>query len=780
MRPSVILLVHHSHTDLGYTERQGRVERLHAGFIRRAAAICRRRQGFRWQCEGHWGLERFWDVAEAAEQAEFVDLVREGRIGLSGSYLNFSELVGDRLFRVLALRAAGFASERGLPLDAAMTADVNGHGPGMAAAWLDAGVENLFACVHTHHGRYPLERPPEAFWWEQPDGRRLLTLSGEHYHFGNELGLAPAACSSYLTKDECDAEMIFHRPREVAALRIPRWIEALDAQGWPFECVPVMVSGLRTDNGPPSEAVIDQVEWWNAAHGDTVRIEMATLSQVFARLREGPVDALPVHSGDWPDWWSDGPAGDPDAVRLFRDAQRTADLLADLHAADPAGDPPVPGDLDDTLARFAEHTFGHDQSVSQPWRLEAVSIAQRKRADAALAADRAHALLDAAAERRGAADPRPGLPARWRVENPHRVRLRDAARLSIGHHEYRELGLDAGVRALRESDGATLPLEVAPVPRGAEYRVPVDLAPGEGFVLRLVPDPDGVRLLDGPAPERAVRLDTDHVALAWRPGRGITEWRTADGRDLLRPDRDHPPLTLLREVTPVPSRDDVCAVRGAMGLDRKGAGFRRDAANLLHARTAADGAVLAGAVLAYELAGTRLCEIELTSHRHAPRIDAELRLHKESRWEPENLLLTLPFGVGDLWIDKAGSRLRPRRDQIPGTLTDFYALQAGFARTGEGFGTAVATPDSHLLQLGDLEPGERLLAGDPRLAEDPAHARAWLMTNYWETNFAAELGGFHGFRFCFAWGDDLADPDAALDACTALTLEPWCLRLEDG
>ena len=23
----------------------------------------------------------------------------------------------------------------------------------------------------------------------------------------------------------------------------------------------------------------------------------------------------------------------------------------------------------------------------------------------------------------------------------------------------------------------------------------------------------------------------------------------------------------------------------------------------------------------------------------------------------------------------------------------------------------------------------------------------WLMTNYWETNFAAGLGGFHSFRF---------------------------------
>jgi hypothetical protein len=53
------------------------------------------------------------------------------------------------------------------------------------------------------------------------------------------------------------------------------------------------------------------------------------------------------------------------------------------------------------------------------------------------------------------------------------------------------------------------------------------------------------------------------------------------------------------------------------------------------------------------------------------------------------------------------------------------------------------------------------------------------MTNYWETNFAAELGGFYEFRYSVAWGPELRDRDRALrrvkQGCRAIT----CFRLGD-
>ena len=60
--PRTLLVVHHSHTDIGYTERQDRIERWHVDFLREALRISDDRPGFKWTCETFWAVERFLEV----------------------------------------------------------------------------------------------------------------------------------------------------------------------------------------------------------------------------------------------------------------------------------------------------------------------------------------------------------------------------------------------------------------------------------------------------------------------------------------------------------------------------------------------------------------------------------------------------------------------------------------------------------------------------------------------------------------------------------------------
>ena len=53
------------------------------------------------------------------------------------------------------------------------------------------------------------------------------------------------------------------------------------------------------------------------------------------------------------------------------------------------------------------------------------------------------------------------------------------------------------------------------------------------------------------------------------------------------------------------------------------------------------------------------------------------------------------------------------------------------------------------------------------------------MTNYWETNFEASLGGFHEFRFSVIWGREFADHTRALRACRHLNHGLLTIRLRD-
>ena len=73
-------VIHHSHTDIGYTARQELIRRQHAEFLREAVRIlCRidageadEQRGFRWQCENFWQVEQFLKEADEAERTDLV------------------------------------------------------------------------------------------------------------------------------------------------------------------------------------------------------------------------------------------------------------------------------------------------------------------------------------------------------------------------------------------------------------------------------------------------------------------------------------------------------------------------------------------------------------------------------------------------------------------------------------------------------------------------------------------------------------------------------------
>jgi hypothetical protein len=76
---------------------------------------------------------------------------------------------------------------------------------------------------------------------------------------------------------------------------------------------------------------------------------------------------------------------------------------------------------------------------------------------------------------------------------------------------------------------------------------------------------------------------------------------------------------------------------------------------------------------------------------------------------------------------------------------------------------ALAAPDTPLMQTGPLEFGVRRVQGqaDP---EERKSLYAWVLTNYWETNFKATLGGFYEFRYTLQWGERFRTVEQAVRA----------------
>jgi hypothetical protein len=103
-----IYLIHHSHTDVGYTHDQPIVWEMQTRFIDEAVLLAERyashqsEGAFRWTVETTAVLKR-WLAQAAPEQVErFVALERAGRIEVTGMFANITPLIDADLCRLLA------------------------------------------------------------------------------------------------------------------------------------------------------------------------------------------------------------------------------------------------------------------------------------------------------------------------------------------------------------------------------------------------------------------------------------------------------------------------------------------------------------------------------------------------------------------------------------------------------------------------------------------------------------------------------------------------------
>ncbi|RXD25032.1 hypothetical protein EJB02_23225, partial [Acinetobacter baumannii] len=69
--------------------------------------------------------------------------------------------------------------------------------------------------------------------------------------------------------------------------------------------------------------------------------------------------------GDWPDWWAFGVGSTPNAVKVYKEAQRLLQMtkMIDENLCDNK----LVNECEEMLMLYAEHTGGHSASITNPW-----------------------------------------------------------------------------------------------------------------------------------------------------------------------------------------------------------------------------------------------------------------------------------------------------------------------------------------------------------------------------------------------------------------------------
>ncbi|MGA7204385.1 MAG: hypothetical protein WBX27_07130 [Specibacter sp.] len=754
-----LYVIHTTHTDIGYTDTQEKVKSHHIAFIRETLDLVEREPRFRWNCEGYWAVQEFLKVADDGERDRFVKAVNDGHIGLSASYFNLTDLIPGFVHNRIMDQAKAERDALGLSAVSALTADVNGYSWGFADILARQGVKHLMSNIHTHHGYYPLGRKQKAFWWESPLGEKVLAWSGDHYMLGNELGIAGTPAYEYVLRNGVAGARIDNH--ELSVRRIVEYVDSLRDGGYELPFSPVSVCSYTTDNASPSLKTVEFCERFNAEnHG--IELKLATLDEFFDAVTASGAD-IPTHRGDWTDWWADGMASTPAEVTQYRAAARSLHLAAKL---DPREQLAKPGDYASAYANlmfYGEHTWGHSSSITEPFHPQVNNLDQWKRLYALKASESATIVRESIQAHFGETAPSAQRELSFRAVNPHDRPVSEMVVFDVEHfygHEHFDI--------VNAATGQSVPFQMGRQSRGPAVCVWTDFKPKEvvNYVLREVPAPrtlltslratagtDGVEDLNWHVEEKrgaggvatTREIDNDFLTIRYLVGEGVTSvYDKKNHRELIADGRPYGAFTPIYEVTPPRMGEDYANARRKLGRNRKAARTLRCVGKLVDVQVHEDGPLYSRVELSYQIDGAQDCAVILTAYKSAAKLDIDLRLHKTSVWEPENLYLSLPFVADESYIDKAGAIMRPRIDQLPGTCVDFYAVQNAVVFHSAA-PVVLVCADAPLVTMGSLEEGPVRVMGEGVPNVDEVYS--WVMNNYWETNFKASLGGFHQFHY---------------------------------
>ena len=788
-----VYVIQHSHTDIGYTERQEKIERYHADFIKQAIDIldAMHDEGstdrFVWQCENQWGVEAFLRLADEKYKESFIKYIRSGEIGLSGNYLNMTELVSGTALSAALERAQKFGREIGHPITAGMCADVNGMAWGYAKLLIENGVRDFFTCINATHGTCPLRKRQTQFFWEAPNGERLFVWNGEHYNYGNALFFSPHAGMAYMIGDEFNdkiarealltdnAEKTAESELMISVERVKRYLESLENDGYKYSLVPLMVSGAATDNAPPNREIARRMTELNREFGGEVTFRMATLEEFFAEAEKECADA-PVYGGDWTDWWADGVGSTPAATKLYRSAVRKTELCSLL---DKSGENTDKNIFDKSIYEqnlYAEHTWGYSSSVSEPWDSMVSTLEERKKAYAANADCHISKVLDGILAARGAESIRQDREKLFRVINPRGFDVYDTAKLELEYWEYVDgvaFNPSVPIKVTDVESGEVYPHQLRGTSRSYQIEVPLYVKAGEVKTLKISRSETVQPRSEDAFEISADRIETEFFKIGFDK-RGISSLvYKPNGRELIRNDAEDgsgdvdSAFAGIYEITE--SGGDYCGVRGRMGMRRKCDATKRYVPEAVDCAVIENGDVSATVKLTCSLQGTTRYIVLVKAYKHIPKIDVAVRFHKTDCLDPENVYVSLPFTAGDesvTYFDKTGCVIRPGIDQLPGTCRDFYSVQTGAVWSDRDFSVAVGTTDSPLLTLEKMASVPVVLCDGGDYKHNREHVYSWVMNNFWETNFKASLGGAYEFSYTVT-ADYGKTPAEMLERCRA-------------
>ncbi len=722
-----VYLTPHAHTDIGYTHRQSEVAERMSRNLDTAMDTLRRTQDFSYILDSSWAIDDFLATRAPEKREELLDLVREGRIGVPSNYVDLltqtaslEDLIHNSDFSEELLGAAGMRADR---VDMVDVASATGAYPtilaGMGVKWMlhannqDRGPFRFLGNLHRH----------SPFWWEGPDGSRILV---------------------WLSRMYCELKKVCGSPGSIPAAERGLGMWLMDYEHEDYRPDAVVLYGMEADNTDLDIRMADFVTSFRQTYAYPQLIP--SNGSAFFEYVSAWGSQFPVYRGDEGGWWEDGAASslrETIALRRAQDGLKCAEPLESLAAVLTGGQfPQAQYDAAwKSVVLYDEHTWGSFMSQADPDSMLQADSWAFKKAMADDALTRTNALLSRSASR---------ISLMWNnqgrevvVYNPYSYPQSGWALVEIAMGEVvcDAVGREVNWRVVSTSSSQKKVLVQVRELAGYSYR---------RFTLRprRAGDEGGWSRVGKAAPRCVMENDWYRVTVDTELGEVCSLW-----------DKE-----LQRELCKRPVGELLYAIGGEGSMLRGNhAGLRRDGARLVHAflpreatleETALDQQIV---MKGEAFRGSAVLTFTL------PRDRKELLLRydydKAATTAPEAVYVAFPFQAASEapvlsdshigWVDW-------QKDTLPGCCREWLPLQTSILVKDADCTVQLASPDAFLFTVHDPVMGKWRSDLDVRGGD----VYSFVLNNYWHTNYLGEQGGLFTFRYAITSAQKIAPEDA--------------------
>ena len=741
-RKWTIFVVPHMHLDVGFTDYRGKVYESHDRNLDRLIKFLPEHPEMRWSLDGNLIAQHYLATRKPAAKEAFLKLAREGKIGVPAQEANL--LTGYASLEGL-IRSTFYGyhlhEKYGIPFDYVNIADVPSYTWSYPSILHALGIRYFAAAANSYRapillwGKWNTKSP---FWWEGPDGSKVLMSYARQYQ---------------------QLTFTCQLPAQVAACRqsLPTFLQAYDRPSYKPNAA--LMFGTQVENRQFVPGDEEFVKTWNATYAYPKFI-ISTFPDYFRYIDKHYGSELPTVSGDGGPYWEDGIGSDARYVAIDRMGQQralSAEKLSTLGTyvqKDVAGEQQQLQRMWQNLDLFAEHTFTSWGGFTRPNSDQTKGQLFTKDQFAVNSHQEVRSILEQSLSQ--LADQIHMPPPSIVVFNP----------LSWQRSGFVETDLDDHMQIEEYPDMKVVPYEI--LRRGNGYNHIRFLArdvPSMGYVCyKIAPSGPG----EEPSAEDTSlplsnTIENAYYRVVFDPASGAIQsiYDKDLGKELVNPASPY-------------RANQYLYVTGGEGSRIIRLNFGRPVAKLaIH--PSSSGRVTSirktsyGTIMTYETSGMDAPHIktDVILFDRQKKIEFVDRLDKQPVMHNEAVYFAFPFAIAhpDFSYEIQNGWVDPAHNILKGGSLEWFTVQHWVRVSGTQFSVGLVPVDAPLVCLGDINRGTWPKQFRPK----DATVYSYPMNNYWDANYARVQGGQYTFRYVLTSGQNLSPASLARLGRAAMT-----------